>query len=241
MKITYKIIFLFIFLTCPWIVIAQTNEVVSETKHFNPFKVKVLDQEDIFGVDLYWSDWYSKSKSVKTKGFSFGFNVNYYYDIAFTESAKSSFAIGIGYNLFNMHNQGRFAIVEDSITGNRSTQIQELSVQELAETKRNRIAINTIDIPIELRFRIGKKKNKFKIYPGVKIGYNFGLAYTRTTETGKTTINNFPDVNNWRIAPTLRIGFKDFFIFGSVDVLPLFQNSESTRFTPIRFGISFGG
>lgn len=217
------------------------DQLLSETKAFNPFKVKVLEQSDIFGVDIYWSDWYNKSQSIKTKGFSFGFNINYFYDISFTRKKKTSLAIGIGYNFFNMHNQGRLDVLQDSITGNQYTRFNHLSAQEIVDSKKNKIAINTIDVPIELRFRIKTGKDMIKIYPGFKFGYILGLSYIRKTDQGKTTITNYPDMNNWRLAPTLRIGYKDFFVFGSIDLMPIFSNEASSRFTPIRIGVSFGG
>lgn len=230
---------LFVFLTQGQESKESSNK--NATQKFNPFKIKVLDQADIFGVDLYWCDWYNKSQSIRTKGFSFGFNINYYYDVAFTRKQNFSLAVGIGYNLFNMHNQGKYTIFDDTLNGTRYTKLEHLSTQELLETKTNRIMMHTIDVPLELRLRFGKGENKFKIYPGIKFGYNFGLAYTRKTETQKTVISNFPDINNFRIAPTLRIGFKDFFLFGSIDLISVFKDNQNTRFTPIRLGISLGG
>lgn len=199
--------------------------------------------KDRFAIDLLGTNWIYNGNDpgmngLKTKWYSRGINIYFYWDFRFKKS-RVSFAPGIGYSCSNIYS--RHALVEDS-AGSHFEPLANPS-----DYKVNKVTLQYLDIPLELRIRTNPDKfnNTFKFAIGFKAGIRVD-AHTKT----KTKINNevkvnverrYPDFSLWRMGPTFRFGYSSFNITAYYGILGVFKKDLGPKANEFAVGISFNG
>lgn len=203
--------------------------------------------KDFFMLHLSYDGWNQAETDITTKfNRGIGAYINYDFPLAGKEDNKFSFAIGIGVSSSNIY--------FDKMIPTLKTSSESLSFVEKDSTTKN-YKLNTayLEAPLELRFYSNPfNRNKgFKIAIGAKIGYNVSTALkyksevqltgtdTRYLMTEKEKSMRF--TNQWKFAPTFRIGYGNFSVFGSYNVTTLFKEGRGPEITPFQIGLCISG
>ena len=202
---------------------------------FTPYEEGKLRKYDRLMVDLVYNDWYGDRDYFTSPWQSIGVNASLMFDVVLTQANTMSFGWGIGYSHFS--NRTKLQFSRDLI--NKATLISEFPAG--SEPKSSKYGANYIEIPLELRFR-SKGHSHFKFMIGGKIGYQLN-SFSKETEhiDGKkysTKQYGFADSNPLRYGATVRIGIRNWAIYGAYYFSPLFTNKASADLTPISVGIT---
>ena len=194
-----------------------------------------LRKYDRFILDITYSDWHGDRDYFQSPWNSIGFNAALMFDVILAKNSTFAFGWGIGYSHFGNATKKQFTRDFDE----NATYMSDFP--EGQEPMRSKFGANYIEIPLDLRFRTKGYKH-FKIMVGGKIGYQIN-SFTKTVEniedrTYKTKLYNFADANRLRYGATVRIGIRNWAIYGAYYFSPLFTNSESVQLTPFTAGIS---
>jgi len=209
------------------VIYSQEEEGQSQIKvKYNPFKTPVEDHDDIWEVKFGSGPILEDKNSVQSNKFPFNFSIQYFYEINLNAQKILAIALGLGYDFQQLKLNGVFI---DSPEDNF------ISKDQFLDLSNPRLNINTINIPIEFRVKL---KNELKFY----FGYNFSFPVSSNLkyklEGDERKDKNIAPLNSFDHGPSIRIGFKDFFLFGRYSLIPTFKSIDSNLLT---FGISFGG
>ena len=215
---------------------AKRNEVEKKYQKFS---------KDRFAFDFIFSNWiYNKNDSritggdLKPKWYSRGVNIYFSWDFRIKHS-RFSFAPGIGYSCSNIYS--RHGLVEDSV----GSHLEALA--NPSDYKVNKITLQYVDIPIEFRIKSNPDKfdNCWKFAFGFKAGVRVDAHTKQTTKiNGVTKVNverRFPDFNQFRFGPMIRIGYASFNLTAYYGVLNVFKKDKGPKANEFAVGISFNG
>lgn len=212
----------------------QTAKKVRINNAFNKFS------RDRFAIDLLGTNWiHDGANGFKTKWYSRGINVYFYWDFRIKQS-RFSVAPGIGYSASNVYS--RHAMKEDSSS---VTYFEALSNPD--DYKVNKVTLQYFDIPLEFRIKTNPDKldNVWKFAIGFKAGIRVD-AHTKTKikDTNGTKVyveRRFPDFNLFHAGPTLRIGYSSFNITAYYGVIGVFKKDLGPKANAFSLGLSFNG
>lgn len=220
---------------------AKRNEVEKKFQKFS---------KDRFALDFIFSNWvYSKNdaritdatgtpNNLSPKWYSRGVNIYFSWDFRIKKS-RVSIAPGIGYSCSNIYS--RHGLVEDS-TGSSL-----VALSNPGDYKVNKISLQYVDIPVELRIKTNPDKfdNCWKFAVGFKAGIRVDAHTKQKTKINNVTKVNverrFPDFNLLRMGPMIRIGYASFNITAYYGVLDVFKKDKGPKANEFAVGISFNG
>jgi hypothetical protein len=199
--------------------------------------------KDRFAIDLLGNNWiYDKNgpgfNGLQTKWYSRGINIYFYYDFRIKNS-RVSIAPGIGYGSSNIYS--RHKLVEDSVGSHFEPLLNS------GDYKVNKIALQYLEIPLELRIKTDPDKldQCWKFAVGFKAGFRVDAhTKTKTTTGGVTKVDverRFPDFSLFRMGPTIRIGYSSFNITAYYGILGVFKPGKGPKANEFSVGISFNG
>lgn len=196
------------------------------------------DKFDRFNTDFFYNSWLGDLNNVETRFYAIGHNINMMFDIPFSKKSRMGIAIGFGYSHFNVRHQGAFSFIEDPV----NTDLMFTSFAPYTGVKRwiNRTVFNFVEIPFEIRFRTRSERNKWKFYPGFKVGFMVENYSKWRIDNLEFKAFNFPDLNRLHYGPSLRLGRNNIFLFGYYDMTLLFTNQHSNKLQLFSAGISIG-
>ncbi|MFZ6051979.1 porin family protein [Halocola ammonii] len=222
-----KINLLLIVITLATTAMAQP---AGEPTKFIPEKDEV--DKDNFTIDLYTSHWLEGPEELKMRGYSLGFNFAFMKEYAFTEKSPFRFAWGVGFASHNVHNNGRFVHNEED----DFTEFQTFPASE--EVEKNKLSMNYIEVPIELRFRT-RNDAKFRIYAGFKGGVLVNVHSKTVYEDRTIKQKGFENTATFRYGPTARIGFKKVSLFAFYSLSEVFEPGDGVKLIPVSAGLTF--
>lgn len=187
-------------------------------------------------LDVTYNDWHSKTQQpFQNRPFSIGMNISTMWDIPLTKGNTSSFGIGFQYGLFKVD-------MNDFLVRNETLKRTELVLDKNAyNIDQAHFKHHQLAVPIEWRLR-GKNWKHAKFHIGAKASYAFNPSMTLITHDGKYSDKNksvgFSDFNHFSASAHLRFGIRNWAIYGSYSLFPLFKNKESIQLIPFQFGVS---
>lgn len=217
---------------------AQDSE---ETK---PAKKVIKPSRDFVMVQLTYENWSGTPDSVKVTGIGRGFNAYLCYDFPI---AKSNFSVaaGIGVGTSNIYFDNQLLIMNTGAPAVAFKNVDTAAGTDLY--KKSKLTTAYLEVPLELRF-FGDRENRnkgFKAAVGVRIGMLID-AHTKnkntvsgTTITEKVATKTY--FQTWKFAPTARIGYGNFALFGSVNVTQLFNSGQGPSVYPYSIGLCITG
>lgn len=200
-----------------------------------PYKEKKLRKYDRFIIDIAYNDWQGDRDLFQSPWQSLGFNMALMADKVIAKNNTFSIGYGLGFSHYN--NKTNKDLERDAQQG---TTLFSPFVSEEGIT-RNKFTANYIEVPLEFRFKTKGFKH-FKFMIGGKFGYQLN-SFSKTIQEDQgqrhiVKIYNFPDNNKFRYGATVRIGIRNWALFGAYYFSELFTNDDSVQLTPVSMGIS---
>lgn len=185
--------------------------------------------------DITYNDWIGDEELFKNHWASIGFNTNLMFDIPLSKGNKVSFGIGIQHQLTRIRHDREW------IYQFETNQTNLVTNDSIFPFDKGIYGANTFALPIELRFRNEGWKH-FKLHLGGKIGYQIN-AFNKTVDNSADvkTVNkviNFPDQNSLIYAAHVRLGLRNYALFGSYQFNKMFSNKNSSQLNVIQLGLS---
>jgi hypothetical protein len=198
--------------------------------------------KDRIAIDLLGTNWFHQiGNGFESKWYSRGINIYFYYDFRIKKS-RVSFAPGIGYGAVNIYHRNE--LVESRENG---ISFEKMDATKLENIKVNKVTLQYLDIPLELRIRTNPDKadNFWKFAIGFKAGIRVDSHIKQTIKDDNGTKvyveRRFPDFNLFRAGPTLRIGYSVFNITAYYGVVDVFKTGRGPKANEFAIGISFNG
>lgn len=190
--------------------------------------------EDQLYISLTYTILGNKPASISQNGFSGGFSLGFIKDIPLNERRNVGFGVGVGY-AYNVYVQNLKISRENQTT-----------LFELAEDyKTNRLGINSIEMPIEFRWRTStpEKYSFWRVYGGVKFSY-LATAKTKFSDSEVVlTTKNIPEMKRIQYGATLATGYGNWNLYFYYGLSPLFEdalfNGQNIDLKDIRIGLKF--
>ncbi|GAA4847676.1 outer membrane beta-barrel protein [Algivirga pacifica] len=171
-----------------------------------------------------------------------GVNITYLYKAELGES-KFSFNPGLGYGHESYFFKNQETIQD---TGDQNVILNINDQFDISDFKKSKLAVNYIDIPLELHYRSNPGINSFLLGIGIKGGVRFNTHTKIKLETDNDDLvlqkvyDDF-NVRRFRLGAMARIGYGRFHVFGYYGLVPLFTEKAfegNNNDHPIFFGIS---
>lgn len=207
-------------------------------------KKVVKPSRDFVMLQLTYENWNGTPDNVNVGGLGRGFNAYLCYDFPISKS-NFSFAAGIGVGTSNIYFKDQLAVMNTS-----SSSIIFQNVDTLASAdyyKKSKLATAYLEAPFELRY-FGNKENRnkgFKAAIGMRVGLLVNAhSKNKNTLSGVSIVektNTKRYVQTWRFAPTFRIGWGNFSLYGSYNISALFNNGQGPEVFPYSIGICVTG
>ncbi len=198
---------------------------------------------DFVMFQLTYNNWNGTPDSVNVTGIGRGFNGYICYDFPI-KASNFSFAAGLGISTNSIYFKDQKVIMNTSAT---AIAFQDIDASMTNLYKRNKLTTTYLEAPFELRY-FGNKENRnkgFKVALGMRVGLLMGTsAKTRHTIAGPAIVekvNTTRYVQNWRFAPTARIGWGNFSLYGSYNISQLFNAGQGPEVFPYALGICITG
>ena len=209
-----------------------------------PAKKVYKPSRDFLMMQLTYENWSGTPDSVKVTGIGRGFNAYLCYDFPINKS-NFSVAAGLGIGTQNIYFDNQLLVMN---TGSAAVSFRNVDSAGGANNyKKSKLATAYLELPLELRF-FGDKTNRnrgFKAAIGMRVGMLLDAhtknknTVTGITITEKTSTKNY--FQTWKFAPTARVGWGNFSLYGSINVTELFKSGEGPSVYPYSIGICVTG
>lgn len=215
---------------------------VNEEEESLEFVKEKQEPRDRFVFNLTFDNVFHKeTNGFETSWASRGVGLYYMYDIPIKKS-RISIAPGIGFSHVSYYHNSN--MVEDS-TGTYFNPIPDYKDND--DFKKHKLAVNYVDVPVELRFfsKPSKKGNVFKAAVGFRASVRLTAVNKETNKDNdyykKFKTKGYKDVSIFRGGPTLRLGYGAFNVIAFYSVTDLFKKNQGPAMTPFSIGISITG
>jgi hypothetical protein len=215
-------------------------------------KVTIGDRaNDHFMIQAGYDGWVTMPDSIQTSGFSRHLNVYVMLDKPFKTDPRWSVGLGVGIGSSNIFFDKTAVDLKGAIS---KTQVSFTDVSGKDHFDKYKLTTVWAEIPIELR-HVSKPQNSdgsFKWSIGAKVGTMIS-GYTKgkdlQTKDGQSIygdkyIGKEKDrkyLNNLRLAPTARIGYGNFTVYGAYQVTALFKEGQGPEVRPYSVGLCISG
>ena len=194
---------------------------------------------DRIAIDVTWNRWMESPNGIKQGNFSFGFGAYWFKDMPLGSKSNAAVAVGFGFESLNFHHNGTFSSLSSSTQFNALVPHSNDSI-----IITNKLAVNYVDVPIELRLRTINKtledrmKFNIKLYLGFKAGVLVNDHSKYKNENIKYKVYNLKNVLRYRYGPYIRLGFNKVSLVGFYSMTSIFdENGENL--IPFHIGISW--
>ncbi|MDX1653165.1 MAG: outer membrane beta-barrel protein [Brumimicrobium sp.] len=203
----------------------------------SPYKAGKLRKYDRWIVDITHCNWIQDKKVLPSPWNSIGINGSVMFDKILSVKERKVYGLGWGLTFSHFSIQDPNRLIRDF--NDKTTEFGEF--QPGQEPDGYRFGANYLEIPVEFRFRTAGYKH-FKLMVGGKIGYQLN-AFTQRTERVddkmiKSKRYDFPDANKLRYGVTMRMGIRNWAVYGAYYFSPLFTNRASVQLNPFTVGLS---
>jgi len=200
---------------------------------WKPARPGMLHKYDRLMFDITYNDWIGDRKTFKMQGPSMGMNVSWLFEIPLVKNNLVSLAVGPSYGFYHLKHDLPIAYNNDITTFGDLTDQGYFGDRKLVG--------NQIGIPLELRLRT-KGWRHFKIHLGGKIAYQINLfekaRFEQNNELIKEKYKSADDVQRLVYAAHIRLGIRNFALYGSYNFSPFYSNSASTQLHLLQLGLT---
>lgn len=202
---------------------------------WEPARPGMLRKYDRLMFDITYNDWIGERKTFKMRGPSMGMNVSWLFEIPLVKQNLVSLAVGPGYGFYHMRHD--MPIVYGA--GDNTTIFGD--EQDVGYFGKRKLIGHQLFMPVEFRFRT-KGWRHFKVHIGGKIGYQLSLFEKARFEQNGTEVlqksKASQDVSRLIYSAHVRLGIRNFALYGSYNFNPLYSSEGSTQLHLLQLGIT---
>jgi len=190
------------------------------------------NKQDRFVIDINFDNWDKTPQGVEVKGFrSRGVNIMFLDERPFG-NGNVAFAWGLGFSSQNFHTNGDYYQDDNADTSG----FTPLNI----EYDLNKLSLNYIDLPLELRFRTNAnaKGKRLKLSGGFKLGVLVNAHTKFDNGAYKIKRHHLKNIPDWHYGLTVRLGFGNIAISYFYSLTKLFNEGEGMEITPYSIGLS---
>ncbi len=184
--------------------------------------------------DVTYNDWVGEEGPFNNHWASMGLNTNLMFDIPLTKGNTVALGIGVAHHLTFIRHNGILAI-------NDSTGSTTWKAANTSTFTSGSLGGNAFSVPVELRFRKESWRH-FKFHIGGRVGYQANLfsRYVTETSNGRSVNKNigFPDYSTLIYSSHVRIGLRNWALYGSYSFNRIFTHQQSSRLHLLQMGLS---
>lgn len=204
-----------------------------------PVVVDSLYREDQFYISISFNLINNEPTDFSQNGFSGGLHLGFIRDMPFNQKRNKAIGLGLGLarNTFNTN-----LFIDENASGTSTFEI----IDNIGSVERNRLVINTLELPIQYRWRTSTATDYtfWRVYTGVKLSYIFSHAAKFKDSNRDVIRRDVDELQLFRYAATLTVGNGSFNGFVQYDLNPLFGknalvNGQLVTLQPIKFGVEF--
>jgi len=201
-----------------------------------PAKPENPSKYDRLIFDITYNDWDGDRDLFKNSLLSLGLNTNLMFDVPLTKGNTVAFGWGFSHQLFNIRHDEM--LISDN--ENKTTILIPLASTGFTPKTRSLVG-NSFSIPLEIRFR-KKSWKHFKVHLGGKVGCQVRLTektvgeYDGYKEVYKR--HGFPNNSKFIYSTHIRLGLRNWALYASYNLNPIFLDKKSTQLNLIQFGLS---
>jgi hypothetical protein len=187
-------------------------------------------------VGLFTDIWSNLPGDMETKAINRGFTIDYLQDFPIS-TTNFSFAVGLGFTSHNLYGDYFY-----ERTLNRHDFVPNLLDLEY---DKNKISLNYLNIPLEVRFRTRNTPHTFRIHAGVKAGLliNAHTKYVgeflpggRETKLKEGKLDN---IESFMFGFHSRIGYGRFNLNTFINLTDIFEGNNAQDASLVSVGLSF--
>ena len=186
-------------------------------------------------VGLFTDVWSNLPADMETKTINRGVTIDYLQDFPISTS-NFSFAVGLGFTSHNIYSDNFYA---------RTSGRHEFMPISGLDYDKNKLSLNYLNIPVELRYRTRNTPQTFRIHAGVKAGLLID-AHTKyvgeVTPGGRETkfkegkLNN---IENFLVGVHGRIGYGRVNLSTFINLTNIFEENNAIDAGVFSVGLSF--
>lgn len=188
------------------------------------------------GYDIYNTFWLDMPANIKTRTINQGFNTFLMYNHVMNEKGNFSFAGGLGLTNENLYLKKAY------IPNIKADTIQFSAMPNGVESKRFKLNMTYLDIPIELRY---VTKSEWRFTMGLKFGFllNSKTLYKGDNTDGSNTGTHMKQkgvnqLENTRFGLQMRAGYKWIHLYAYYSLNKVFKADKGPKVYPVSVGIS---
>lgn len=177
--------------------------------------------DDQLYISLAYNILVSTPKDMKTYSFPNTLSLGYIRDIPL--NARRNIGLGAGIGLSYHQYYSNLAMTRDA------SGVPQIAMMESDEYKSSRFALQTLDIPIQVRFRgsTAERYDFWRVYAGVTVSWVIKDYATLNNGAFKVRYYNLPYLQNWLFTANLQVGYGKFTLRADYTLNPLCRSSRT--------------
>ncbi|MBW6478299.1 MAG: PorT family protein [Bacteroidales bacterium] len=185
-------------------------------------------------VGLFTDIWSNLPGDMETKAINRGFTIDYLQDFPISNS-NFSFAAGLGFVSHNIYSDNLYL---------RNNGMHGFSPIDVDYDK-NKISLNYLNIPLELRFRTRNTPQTFRVHAGVKAGLlvNAHTKFVGEESPGgretKRKEGKLDNIESFMFGFHSRIGYGRFNLNTFINLTDIFEGNNAQDASVLSIGLSF--
>ena len=179
-----------------------------------------LYREDQFYVGFTYDILAQRPESVQQNKFSSGITLGFLRDMPVNKARTWAIAAGLGFGI-HTYNQN-LGIVQ------AAGSYQYAPISDTISYRKNKIILNYLDLPIELRWRTSTPgSHKFwRVYTGIKLSYLVFSKYKFKSGGDTYALNNLGDLDKFQYGAYIATGYNTWNLNLYYGFSPLFRSGE---------------
>jgi hypothetical protein len=119
-------------------------------------------------------------------------------------------------------------------------------IDPIASVKKNKLVASYLTVPLLIEFNTSQNPKKtvhlaIGVIGGLRLGSHVKLVKEVEGKETKTKLRNDFNLNPWRYDATVRLGFRNYTLFGSYGLPNLFKDNKGPELSPFTVGLRVVG
>ncbi len=215
----------------------------------NAFVPERMHPTDRFMITVFSDIWQDVPETIDLRTIQRGVSISALQDMPLGRT-NLSVAAGLAFSSHNLYSDNRY------IFSLNLNQFRFVPIEPDHDYDKNKLSMNYLEVPVQLRFRTRNLPSTLRFYAGVKAGYLFHAHtkfvgkeyYDNDADTGppfvtertiKVKEHKLDNINKYRIGLTGTIGYGAVNLHLYYQLTETFNNNNASGMYPLSVGVSF--